>query len=156
LMWAVAEGHVDVTRRLLDHGADVHARSVSQFTPLMFAARRGDVAIAKLLLAAGADVDANDGAAKSRAYTPLLLATVRGHVPMARLLLDAGADPKAAGPGYTALHWVAGKWDEGAGLAAARYAQSSGELAAGLGIPAEKGQLELIRALVEHGANPNA
>ena len=53
LMWAVSEGHVEVTRTLLDHGAAVDARSASQFTPLLFAARRGDVALARLLVAAG-------------------------------------------------------------------------------------------------------
>jgi ankyrin repeat protein len=149
LMWAVSEGHRDVVRALVDYGADVNARSTGQFTPLLFAARGGDIELARLLLAAGADIDAKgtDGS------TPLLIATFRGHVNLAKALLDAGADPNADGPGYTALHWAAGKAESHATVP---YAPSDSEWAAQIGIPAEKGQLDFIKALLAHGANPNA
>src|SRR5262245_31522868 len=105
LMWAASEGHRDVVRALLDDRADVNARSKGEFTPLLFAARGGDIELARMLLAAGADIEAKaaDGS------TPLLIATFRGHVTLAKALLEAGADPNADGPGYTALHWAAGK-----------------------------------------------
>jgi ankyrin repeat protein len=149
LMWAASQGHREVVRVLLDHGADVNARSMGQFTPLLFAARRGDIELARTLIAAGADIEAK-GADGS---TPLLIATFRGHVNLAKALLDSGADPNVNGLGYTALHWAAGK-NETAGTVP--YAQSDKEWAAQIGIPVEKGQLDLMRALVEHGANPNA
>ena len=127
----------------------MNASSTGQFTPLLFAARGGDVELARMLLAAGADVSAQ-GADGS---TPLLIATFRRHVDLAKALLDAGADPNADGPGYTALHWAAGK-SESSGTVP--YAQFDTEWAAGIGIPPEKGQLDLMQALLAHGADPNA
>ena len=149
LMWAVSEGHREVARALLDHGADVNAPSTGESTPLLLAARGGDIELARMLLAAGADVSAQ-GADGS---TPLLIATFRRHVDLAKALLEVGADPNADGPGYTALHWAAGK-SESSGTVP--YAQADTEWAAGIGIPPEKGQLELMQALLAHGADPNA
>ncbi len=124
LMWAVAQKHVDVARVLIDHGADVRARSritrvlvnranptdiytavvgtVSQggSTPLLFAARQGDVESASLLLASGANVNdlLPDGT------SALTVAAHGNHTALARLLLDRGANPNVIGSGYTALH----------------------------------------------------
>jgi ankyrin len=145
LMWTVAQGHPQVVQALIEHGADLHARSrvwpqlvntegnakptgnlwVEQggFTPLLFAARNGDLDSARLLLAAGANVNDTAPAGTSA----LVVATHSGHGALAALLLDRGADPNAAGAGYTALH------------------------AALL-----RGDLELVKALLAHGANPNA
>ena len=151
LMWAASEGHRDVIRTLLDHEAQVNARSMGQFTPLLFAARGGDIELARILLAAGADVNAHaaDGS------TPLLVATFRGHVDLATALLEAGADPNATASdsGYTALHWAAGKAESHETVP---YARSDSEWAAQVGIPPEKGQLDFIKALLAHGAEPNA
>jgi ankyrin repeat protein len=150
-MWAASEGHADVVRALLDGGADVNARSMGQFTPIMFAARAGDIGLVRMLLTAGADINANaaDGS------TPLLVAVFRGHVDLAKALLEAGGDANAAASdsGYTALHWAAGKMESHETVP---YAQSDGEWAALIGIPAEKGQLDLMQALLVHGADPNA
>jgi ankyrin repeat protein len=175
LMWAVSEKHLDVARTLLGHGADVHARSkgrtsgrprsgitVSQtpvaigsggdggFTPLLFAARAGDESLVRLLLGGGADVNeiAQDGS------TPLLIATLRGHVALALFLLEHGADPNAPGPGYSPLHWAAGAWDTQLtgpfGIESAR----DREWSATRGLQA--GKLDLVKALLARGANPNA
>ena len=121
LMWAVAQGHPDVVRLLVDHGADVHAHTETRsllvslggrgaeragnlplggFTPLLFAARQGSVDSARLLLDAGADVNgtAPDGA------SALVVAGFSGHGELAAFLLSRGAQPNAAGAGYAALH----------------------------------------------------
>jgi ankyrin repeat protein len=107
LMWALSQKHMSVVKVLIEHGADVHQRSESGFTPLLFAAREGDIDAARLLLARGVPVNemAND---KS---TALHIAVIRGQVPFAKFLLDEGADPNADGPGFTPLHWAAGIWE---------------------------------------------
>ncbi|GET41720.1 ankyrin repeat domain-containing protein [Microseira wollei] len=42
LMWAAAEGHLDVVNILLAHGADVNVKNDANYTALMYAAERGD------------------------------------------------------------------------------------------------------------------
>jgi uncharacterized protein len=124
LMWAVSRKRPEVARILIDHGADVRARSrivrvvvnranptdiytaavgtVSQggSTPLLFAARQGDAESAGLLLASGADVNEllPDGT------SALTLAAHSNHPTLVNLLLDRGANPNIIGSGYAALH----------------------------------------------------
>ncbi len=145
LMWAVAQRHADVARVLIRHGADLHARGKVYYqlentagntnpsgnfrmahggsTPLLFAARNGDVETAKVLVEAGANV--NDAMASGA--SALVVSAHSGHGPLAIYLLRQGADPNAAKAGYTALH------------------------AAVL-----RSRIELVRALLDHGAEPNA
>jgi ankyrin repeat protein len=92
-MWAAAEGHAPVAQVLIDHGADIHARSNSGAAPLLFAVRRGNVDAVRALLAAGADVKA----ARPDGATPLLVAVINGHEALVDLLLDKGADPNVEG-----------------------------------------------------------
>ncbi len=164
LMWAVANRHPDVTRALLEHGADVAARTVTRrrvynmggsrsagsasrgialeevveggSTALLFAARSGDVESARLLLAAGADV--HDTAADGN--PALVVAAHGGHGSLAALLLRAGADPDAAPLGYTALHAAVLR-----GTLRDRGVSSEDP---GAGLP-------LVRALLAHGAEPD-
>ena len=122
LMWAAAQRHAGIVRRLAAHGGDVHARSrvwhqlentagntntSGNFrkahggsTPLLFVARTGDVETARALVAAGADVDDTAAAGTSA----LVIAAHSGHGPLATYLLERGADPNAANAGYSALH----------------------------------------------------
>jgi dTDP-4-amino-4,6-dideoxygalactose transaminase len=58
LMWAAAEGNVEVVKALIEAGADIHARLASGYTPLLFAVREGQLGVVRALLAAGADVNA--------------------------------------------------------------------------------------------------
>ena len=148
LMWAAAENHVDVMRLLLAHGADVNQASEGDFTPLMFVARWGNRQPAHLLLEQGAVINAvaADGS------TPLLVAAVRGHVDLAIELLERGADPNMEQAGYTPLHWASGVWEAPITF---DY-ELRGEWAALRGVPTRDGQLRIIRALIEHGADPNA
>lgn len=58
---AIAEGHANVARLLLDKGADVTARNRSGFTPLHFlAVHLHDRNLAEQLIQRGADVNARD------------------------------------------------------------------------------------------------
>ena len=147
LMWAAAAGHADVLRLLLDAGADAQARSAGGYTPLLFAVREDRGASVELLLAHGADVDAVAG----DGTTPLVVAVFMGHWPLAHRLLAHGADPDADGAGFAPLHWAAGVWEtaltttEAGGTAGwDRYASRG------------PGKLELVEALLAHGADPNA
>jgi ankyrin repeat protein len=173
LMWAAAERHPDVVRLLVEAGANVHARTLVPLPPkagqrgsgagapgmapagangltaLLFAARVGDLESVRVLADAGANVD--DKSADG--LTPLVLATVRGFPAVATFLLDKGADPNADGAGYTALHWAAGSWETELTVTSITP-QREGEWATVSGLA--EGRIELVKALLAHGANPNA
>jgi len=163
LMWAAAERHADVVGALIEAGADLRARTKKGFTALHFAAREGDIESVTRLVSAGVDVNVRsqpDSPAKGRgiAYqstlsdgsTPLLVATVRGHVPLAIYLLDHGAQPDAGDAGFTALHWASGTWEGNVSNPVYGFSDPMS------GIPNRQAKLQLIEALLAHGANPNA
>jgi len=138
------EKHPEVVRLLVAHGADVHAHSTSGFTPLLFAAQQGDLDSAKALLEAGANVSE---AAPEEGST-LVVATHSGHEALALFLLEKGADPNAADAyGVTALHYAMLK-----GLARV----SGVRPISGAGYLYRPNMPELVKALLGHGANPNA
>src|ERR1700758_110438 len=144
LMWAVAEKHPEVARVLIDHGADVHLHSTSGFTPLLFAAQQGDLDAARMLLEAGANV--NEAAPEDG--STLIVATQSGHEALALFLLEKGADPNAADAyGITALHYSLLK-----GLARV----SGVRPISGADYVYRPNMPELVKALLAHGANPNA
>jgi uncharacterized protein len=63
LTGAVASGHSEIVKWLLDHGAEPNYRYAAGYTPLLTAAANGHLEILKALLAHGADLHAktNDG-----------------------------------------------------------------------------------------------
>lgn len=159
LMWAAAEGRPEMVRLLIRHGADVNARSrVNQwerqvtaeprmqarpsggFTPLLYAARRGCVECARALLDAGADINLTD----PDRVTPLLLATLNLNFDTAALLVERGADVN--------------KWDTW-GRTPLYAAVDMNTLPTGGRADRPSADrttsLELIRRLLEAGANPD-
>jgi uncharacterized protein len=103
-MWAAAEGHADVAKILLLHGADIKAASKAGFTALVFAAIKNDGASTAELLAAGADPNfpLPDG------LKVLSVAASYKAAKSASALVDGGADPNVADPrGNTPLHIAA-------------------------------------------------
>jgi ankyrin repeat protein len=111
LIWAVSNRHPEVVARLLEHGADVHARtdvwSQMQAVPpsplfehqraflhggstaIILAAQVGDLTSVKLLLEAGADV--NDRNAWG--HSAIALAAFANFGEVVRFLLEQGANP---------------------------------------------------------------
>jgi ankyrin repeat protein len=149
LMRAVARRHADVARALLEGGADVNAHAKSGFTALMFAAQQGDMDLAKALVKAGADVDAATNAQGLwEGDTALLLASLSGHEALSIFLLENGANPNAADEnGLTALHFTLMN-----GLARICRIQMRSYTS----YLARPNMVGLLKALLAHGANPNA
>jgi ankyrin repeat protein len=156
VMWAAGEGHADMVAFLVSKGADlsmraratdwssqitneprVQYRPTGGLTPLLYAARAGCLGCVTAMLDAGADMDRPnpDG------MTPMMMALDNGYPAVARYLLERGANPHAwdwwgRTPLYVAVT-MRGGVDSRAGKR-----------------PPES--LELIKALLEAGVNPNA
>jgi len=146
LMWAAAEKHSEIAKLLVEHQANIHAHSKSGFTPLLFAARSGDLDSAHALIAAGAKVNeaANDD------MTPLLIASASGHEALSIFLVENGADPNAADHnGITPLHFALQK---GISL----FRQLISHTPEFYSYAYRPNMQELVKALLAHGANPNA
>jgi len=123
----------------------VGADFMGGMTALLYAAREGYLETAKALIE-GRQPAADVNAANGDKITPLVMAISNGHLTLAKYLLDHGADPKlAAVSGLTALYatidvqWAPKAW----------FPQPSTD-------QEKVTYLELMRALLEHGANVNA
>ena len=101
-LWAaVASGHLDVVKLLIERKADVDARTLTDSTPLRAAAYIGRLDIVSCLVENGADVNA----CNNSEHTPLMIACYNGHMNVVTYLIERGAkmdlqDKK----GNTALH----------------------------------------------------
>ena len=148
LMWAAAGSHPRVVQALLERGADVRARSreytqtvTSEVTQragreeLNYTVPRGG-STALLFAARSGDAEsarllvaagADVNEALPDGATALIVAAHSGHRQAALALLDKGANANAGGVGYTALHAAVLRSD-----------------------------VELIKALLAQGADPNA
>jgi ankyrin repeat protein len=147
LMWAAAEGNAAAADVLIAHGADVKAKSKSGFTPFLFAVRNGHAGAVKVLLDRGANVNdvAPDGT------NALNMAVVNAYFDLAAALLDRGADPNASDPRGSALHTLAWLRKPGSdGAAAVGNTSHAPPIATG-----KLDALDLAKALLDHGANPN-
>jgi ankyrin repeat protein len=143
LMWALSGNHSAVARALVEQGAEVRARSKAGFTPLMFAAQQGGIDSARVLLAEGADVNE----ATPEHGNVLTVASGSGQEALAIFLLEQGANPNSPGSnGLSALHHAV---QQGlATLNGLKYDESYRVLPSNMP--------ELVKALLAHGANPNA
>jgi ankyrin repeat protein len=182
-MWAVLENHPEVVRLLLDHGADIDARtdvdipegmdrSITRrdltratsgdigahgpgiyrpraipspsgaMSPLLFAAREGNLPMARLLVGSGADKDLPS----ANGTVPLTVATINNHIELALYLLDQGADPNIADEYHMRTPLFA--------AVEMRNLDFTRETAPPY--PDPRTPMELIVALLEAGADPNA
>ncbi|MCE2542820.1 MAG: ankyrin repeat domain-containing protein [Acidobacteria bacterium] len=179
LMTASRAGNKAAVRALLARGADPHAREGAHGqTALMWAVAQRHPGIVRALLAGGARVDdrshsypqvvSSSGNADPKGvfevrqggYTPLLFAARQGDLASARLLVEAGADVNEAPASGTTPLVVAAHSGHGA-LAAWLLEAGADPDAAGAGYSALhaavlRGDRALVRALLDHAANPDA
>ncbi len=112
-------------------------------TALLVAARDGYGEAARALLDGGADVNQVSGAEQS---SPLVIAICNGHYELAKYLLDHGADPNLATiDGLAALYAV-----EDTEWAQVGWAPNP------ITVQEKLTYLDLMKAVLAHGANPNA
>jgi ankyrin repeat protein len=157
LHWAIRGGHPQAVCWILNHGVDADSPDQRGITPLMEAALAGDVKAAECLVVHRADVNATS---HERA-TPLYFAITAQRDEMVQFLLDRGARVDAITPAGGSLLLVAASicrldytsWllqrgaeidsHDASGNTALSWACQSGA------------NLDLVRRLVEHGANVN-
>ena len=156
LRFAVAEGHVDIVRALLDGGADVNKANKDGATPLSASTNHSSAEIALILLDAGA----NPNAKNKDGGTALMSAAKQGHSEVAKVLLDAGANPDMVRKkGWTAL-LLASKFGflEVVKVLLAAGANTNMALdngATALMATANYGYPKIAKTLLFAGANPN-
>lgn len=154
LVFAAREGDLEVARLLLDAGADVNQTTQYGWAPLLAAVQNRRYRLAADLLERGADPNlANRGG-----WTPLYLAVDNrnieagdyptrrpdmDHMALISLLLDNGADPNLRMASSTETRTIfTHQWlyEEGA----TPFLRAS-----------QSGDLDLMRLLLEHGADPS-
>ena len=154
LMWAAAEGHIDVVDLLLEAGADPNRQGhvttlkdrhnadhpTGGFTALMFAARRGDDALVRRLVARGANVNLKNGDSASAA----MIAMYNDRFDVANTLIELGSDVND-GSLYVAAEMRDATTDQFAFDGSRRRPDYANKVTA----------LDLMRILLDRGADPN-
>jgi ankyrin len=148
LMWAAAQKHPEVVRALVQRGADVRARSRAypQTVTSEVTQRAGREELNYTVTRGGS--------------TPLLFAARVGDAESARILIEAGADVNDALPnGTSALVEAAHSGQQAVGVLLLEKGADPNAAAAGytaLHAAVLRSGLDLVKALLAHGANPNA
>jgi ankyrin repeat protein len=146
LMNASFRGHLNIVMALLDKKGDPNARDDYGSTVLLYALDLHGAAnpkVALTLLDGVSDVDARDWAGA----TALMNASARGHVDVVKALLDKGADVNARMSKAT-LRWIL---PAGLGGHVGWPREASALILA-----SENGNVEVVRALLEKGADVKA
>jgi ankyrin repeat protein len=156
LLFAVRDGNVDMTRLLLDRGADLSQTSGNHTTPLLIALLNGQVALATELLAKGADPNAADDYHRAALFAAIDLRNFNhekyGDLPtdgrdpldLIQALLKKGSDPNLR-TNTVPVHGLM-QFD-------ASWVNFDGETP--FVRAALSGDIEVMRLLLASGADPN-
>ncbi len=154
---AAEAGNTEIMQGLLDHGADIEAKTFQGHTPLMLAAQAGQTEAVRMLLERNPSLDSTT----TRTETALYFAAKSGFTEIVEMLLARGANPDIKNVSeQTALFTAAFDKQEAAALALVRAGAKvsikdfSGQTA--LHWAASQGMRALVQALLEKGAKPNA
>ena len=168
LMWALAEGHADVADALIRHGADISARTAVRTPPNRDYSGRTPV-LAPVVLSTTEALNPvfwrdrhrqREAPRQEGGFTALLHAVLAGDPDCVRVLLNAGANVNEAGPdGVTALILALVKRHEQLAIILLEQGADPSPTDAGytaLHVASATGQVAAVKALLAHGANPNA
>jgi ankyrin repeat protein len=91
---AVARGHKETVKLLLDHGAAANTQDEKGNTPLHYVSDNNDLELAKLLLEHGADVSLQNKSGNQPLWTATFSAADgdKNKLPLVKLFLESGAD----------------------------------------------------------------
>jgi uncharacterized protein len=156
LLFAVRDGNTPVVRLLLDHGADINQSSGNRTCPLIVALLNGQVGLATELLSRGADPNAADDYHRGPLFAAIDLRNFnhdkyadlptdgRDPLELIKTLLDKGANPNQRTdtvPVHGLMQFDA-SWVNFDGQTPFIRAALSGDI-------------EVMRLLLAHGADPN-
>jgi len=156
LLFAVRDGNVAMTRLLLELGADINQASGNHTSPLMIALLNGQVALATELLEKGADPNLADDYHRGALFAaielrnfnhdkyPFLYSDGRDPLDLIKALLAKGANPNQR-TDTTPVHGLMqfdGSWVNFDGQTPFIRAALSGDI-------------DVMRLLLQHGADPN-
>ena len=154
LMWAVAAGHPDVVRALVELGADVNARTRTR-REFAFVGYRFFIAVKTVTEKERQSMQYVDFGG----YTPLHFAAQLGELEAARTLLAAGARvDEAAAEGTTALVVAAHSGQAAVAQLLIGQGADVNDTRAGysaLHAAVLRGDIGLVKSLLARGANPN-
>jgi ankyrin repeat protein len=156
LLFAVRDGNVAMTRLLLELGADINQASGNRTSPLLIALLNGQIALATELLERGADPNLADDYHRGALFAaielrnfnhdkyPFLYSDGRDPLDLIKALLAKGANPNQR-TDTTPVHGLMqfdGSWVNFDGQTPFIRAALSGDI-------------QVMRLLLQHGADPN-
>ncbi|MBL7112325.1 MAG: ankyrin repeat domain-containing protein [Bacteroidales bacterium] len=142
LFWkAVQDNNIHEADSFISLGVDLNVRNKEDWTPLFVAAYYGYIEIAELLIQNGADIHSRSNDAK----TPLFAAVENKHIVVARSLLNAGAETEVVNSAGRVYCTESEVWTSKKDI---HYCP--------LHIAVFCNDLEMVKLLLEYGANVNA
>jgi len=151
---ALFDGNIELTRDLLERGAELTVQAHDDFIPLQAASLGGLTEAIRFLLEQGVDMTAQN----THGLPPLHLASLAGHVEVVRILLEHGADPTTRCPSGRTSLFVA---SFGGHIGVVRILLQHGADSTtqtnkrwtSLHAASQGGYVEIVRLLLEHGVD---